>query len=240
MVAFLVEQLGMTIPGRRRGPRRALRHWSRIHLGRTGPCQGRHVRQTVAEQAATDLTPGCGTYLLAKRVRMACSRQCRPSSHHDHHGQTTCGPFVDDDDDVVRLFLTIEPMTQRPQRWLCRGRDRNCRTSTRRPFPPRDGVSQKIAGGCQGVRRERSGLISSRADCRHLHVHVFPAYQLTRLRFVSNVDRNPTPRVALRGLRPRSRRPCRTGLAVQPTGTPRRRCAASDGERHPSPARWLT
>jgi len=59
-------------------------------------------------------------------------------------------------------------------------------------------VSQKV--GRPSARRRRSAprLIIAGLEVPHLHVHVFPAYNLTDFGF-ANVDRKPTPRVARRG-----------------------------------------
>ncbi|RWR28003.1 HIT family protein, partial [Mycobacterium tuberculosis] len=54
-------------------------------------------------------------------------------------------------------------------------------------------VSQLIGKAvCKAFDTERSGLIIAGLEVPHLHVHVFPARNLSDFGF-ANVDRNPSP-----------------------------------------------
>ena len=54
-------------------------------------------------------------------------------------------------------------------------------------------VSQRIGKAvCKAFDAERAGLIIAGLEVPHLHVHVFPAYNLSDFGF-ANVDRNPSP-----------------------------------------------
>ena len=102
------------------------------------------------------------------------------------------GRFVYEDDEFV-AFLTIEPMTQGhtlvvPRAEIDQWQDIDSATYGRLMT-----VSQRIG---QAVVRAfdapRAGLLIAGLEVPHLHVHVFPAYQLTDFGF-AGVDRNPSP-----------------------------------------------
>ena len=102
------------------------------------------------------------------------------------------GRFVFEDDEVV-AFLTIEPMTQGhtlvvPRAEVDRWQDVDPET-----FNKVMGVAQLIGRAvCKAFGAQRAGVIIAGLEVPHLHVHVFPAYNLTDFGF-ANVDRNPSP-----------------------------------------------
>jgi histidine triad (HIT) family protein len=54
-------------------------------------------------------------------------------------------------------------------------------------------TSQRIGRAvCSAFGAQRAGMIIAGLEVPHLHVHVFPAYNLTDFGF-ANVDRNPSP-----------------------------------------------
>jgi len=54
-------------------------------------------------------------------------------------------------------------------------------------------VSQRIGKAvCSAFGAQRAGMIIAGLEVPHLHVHVFPAYNLTDFGF-AHVDRNPSP-----------------------------------------------
>jgi diadenosine tetraphosphate (Ap4A) HIT family hydrolase len=54
-------------------------------------------------------------------------------------------------------------------------------------------VSQRIGRAvCTAFGSERAGVIIAGLEVPHLHVHVFPAFNLTDFGF-ANVDRHPSP-----------------------------------------------
>ncbi len=102
------------------------------------------------------------------------------------------GRFVYSDDEFV-AFLTIEPMTQGhilvvPRAEIDQWQDVDPPTYARLMA-----VAQRLG---QAVVRAfgapRAGLLIAGLEVPHLHVHVFPAYQLTDFGF-AGVDRNPSP-----------------------------------------------
>jgi diadenosine tetraphosphate (Ap4A) HIT family hydrolase len=101
------------------------------------------------------------------------------------------GRFVFEDDEVV-AFLTIEPMTQGhtlvvPRAEVDRWQDVDPET-----FNKVMGVAQLIGRAvCKAFGAQRAGVIIAGLEVPHLHVHVFPAYNLTDFGF-ANVDRNPS------------------------------------------------
>jgi diadenosine tetraphosphate (Ap4A) HIT family hydrolase len=55
-------------------------------------------------------------------------------------------------------------------------------------------VSQRIGRAvCTAFGAQRAGLIIAGLEVPHLHVHVFPAYNLSDFGF-AHVDRNPSPK----------------------------------------------
>ena len=102
------------------------------------------------------------------------------------------GRFVYEDDDVV-AFLTIEPMTQGHTRVVPREEIDNWQDIDPAEFARVMEVSQLIGKAvCKAFDTERSGVIIAGLEVPHLHVHVFPARNLSDFGF-ANVDRNPSP-----------------------------------------------
>ena len=101
------------------------------------------------------------------------------------------GRFVYEDDDVV-AFLTIEPMTQGHTLVVPRAEVDNWQNVESALFDHVMAVSQRIGRAvCAGFGAERAGMIIAGLEVPHLHVHVFPAYNLTDFGF-AHVDRNPS------------------------------------------------
>jgi diadenosine tetraphosphate (Ap4A) HIT family hydrolase len=102
------------------------------------------------------------------------------------------GRFVYSDDDIV-AFLTIEPMTQGHTLVVPRAEVDNWQDIDPAVFNRVMAVSQLIGKAvCKAFDTERSGLIIAGLEVPHLHVHVFPARNLSDFGF-ANVDRNPSP-----------------------------------------------
>ncbi|MBU8831596.1 HIT family protein [Mycolicibacterium goodii] len=102
------------------------------------------------------------------------------------------GRFVYEDDDIV-AFLTIEPMTQGHTLVVPRAELDNWQDIEPAVFNRVMEVSQLIGKAvCRAFDTERSGLIIAGLEVPHLHVHVFPARNLSDFGF-ANVDRNPSP-----------------------------------------------
>ncbi len=102
------------------------------------------------------------------------------------------GRFVYEDDDVV-AFLTIQPMT--PGHTLVVPRDEIDQWQDVEPATMNKvmGVAQLIGKAvCRAFGSERAGVIIAGLEVPHLHVHVFPAYNLTDFGF-AHIDRNPSP-----------------------------------------------
>ena len=102
------------------------------------------------------------------------------------------GRFVYKDDEIV-AFLTIEPMT--PGHTLVVPRVEVDKWQDVEPalFDKVMAVSQKIGKAvCAAFGADRAGLIIAGLEVPHLHVHVFPAYDLTDFGF-AHVDRDPSP-----------------------------------------------
>ena len=102
------------------------------------------------------------------------------------------GRFVYEDDEVV-AFLTIEPMT--PGHTLVVPRAEIDKWQDAEPglFNHVMAVSQRIGKAvCTAFGSERAGVIIAGLEVPHLHVHVFPAFNLTDFGF-ANVDRHPSP-----------------------------------------------
>ena len=102
------------------------------------------------------------------------------------------GRFVYEDDEIV-AFLTIEPMTQGhtlvvPRAEVDQWQDLDTKTLDRIMA-----VAQRIGRAvCLAFGTQRAGLIIAGLEVPHLHVHVFPARNLTDFGF-ANVDRHPSP-----------------------------------------------
>ncbi len=102
------------------------------------------------------------------------------------------GRFVYDDDEIV-AFLTIAPMTQGHTLVVPRAEIDQWQDVDPAVFNNVMGVAQLIGKAvCKAFGAERAGVIIAGLEVPHLHVHVFPAYNLTDFGF-ANVDRNPSP-----------------------------------------------
>jgi diadenosine tetraphosphate (Ap4A) HIT family hydrolase len=105
---------------------------------------------------------------------------------------TLPGRFVYQDDDVV-AFLTIEPMTHGHTLVVPRAEIDQWQDIEPELFGRVMDVAQLIGRAvCKAFDAQRAGLIIAGLEVPHLHVHVFPAYQLTDFGF-AHVDRNPSP-----------------------------------------------
>ena len=101
------------------------------------------------------------------------------------------GRFVFEDDEVV-AFLTIEPMTQGHTLVVPRAEVDQWQDVDPETFNKVMGVAQLIGRAvCKAFGAQRAGVIIAGLEVPHLHVHVFPAYNLTDFGF-ANVDRNPS------------------------------------------------
>ena len=101
------------------------------------------------------------------------------------------GRFVYEDDDIV-AFLTIAPMTQGHTLVVPRAEIDNWQDIDPAAFGRVMEVSQLIGKALSkafGV--ERTGVIIAGLEVPHLHVHVFPARDLSDFGF-ANVDQNPS------------------------------------------------
>jgi histidine triad (HIT) family protein len=106
------------------------------------------------------------------------------------------GRFVYEDDlgdDGVVAFLTIEPMTPGHTLVVPRAEVDNWQNVEPALFHRVMDVAQWIGKAvCCAFGAQRAGVIIAGLEVPHLHVHVFPAYNLTDFGF-ANVDRNPAP-----------------------------------------------
>jgi len=101
------------------------------------------------------------------------------------------GRFVYEDDDVV-AFLTIEPMTQGHTLVVPRAEIDQWQDVAGATFARVMAVSQLIGKAvCKAFRTERAGMIIAGLEVSHLHVHVFPARNLSDFGF-AHVDRKPS------------------------------------------------
>jgi diadenosine tetraphosphate (Ap4A) HIT family hydrolase len=101
------------------------------------------------------------------------------------------GRFVYEDDEIV-AFLTIQPMTQGHTLVVPRSEIDQWQDLDPAVFARVMGVSQLIGKAvCRAFGAERAGVIIAGLEIPHLHVHVFPAYNLTDFGF-ANVDQNPS------------------------------------------------
>lgn len=102
------------------------------------------------------------------------------------------GRFVYEDD-VAVAFLTIEPMTQGHTLVVPRAEVDNWQNVEPALFGKVMSVAQRIGRAvCTAFDADRAGLIIAGLEVPHLHVHVFPAYNITDFGF-AHVDRNPSP-----------------------------------------------
>jgi diadenosine tetraphosphate (Ap4A) HIT family hydrolase len=101
------------------------------------------------------------------------------------------GRFVYEDDEVV-AFLTIAPITQGHTLVVPRAEIDNWQDIDPAVFGRVMEVSQRIGRAVSkafGV--ERAGVIIAGLEVPHLHVHVFPARDLSDFGF-ANADQNPS------------------------------------------------
>ncbi|KRE28000.1 HIT family hydrolase [Mycobacterium sp. Soil538] len=102
------------------------------------------------------------------------------------------GRFVYEDDDIV-AFLTIQPMTPGHTLVVPREELDNWQDIDAPVFARVMEVAQLIGKAvCRAFDTERSGVIIAGLEVPHLHVHVFPARELSDFGF-ANVDNNPSP-----------------------------------------------
>lgn len=102
------------------------------------------------------------------------------------------GRFVYEDEEIVG-FLTIAPMTQGHTLVVPRQEIDQWQDVDPAMFGKVMGVSQLIGKAVvRAFAAERAGVIIAGLEVPHLHVHVFPAYNLTDFGF-ANVDNNPSP-----------------------------------------------
>jgi diadenosine tetraphosphate (Ap4A) HIT family hydrolase len=103
------------------------------------------------------------------------------------------GRFVFEDAEVV-AFLTIEPMTQGHTLVVPRAEIDQWQDVDPETINKVMGVAQLIGRAvCRAFGAQRAGVIIAGLEVPHLHVHVFPAYNLTDFGF-ANVDHNPSPK----------------------------------------------
>ncbi|QLL06945.1 HIT family protein [Mycobacterium vicinigordonae] len=101
------------------------------------------------------------------------------------------GRFVYEDDDIV-AFLTIEPMTQGHTLVVPRAEIDQWQNIDPTVFARVMAVSQLIGKAVtKAFDADRAGVIIAGLEVPHLHVHVFPARDLSDFGF-ANVDRNPS------------------------------------------------
>ncbi len=102
------------------------------------------------------------------------------------------GRFVYEDDDVV-AFLTIEPMTQGHTLVVPRAEIDQWQGVDAPVFARVMEVCQLIGRAVtKAFSADRAGVIIAGLEVPHLHVHVFPARDLSDFGF-AHVDRNPSP-----------------------------------------------
>ena len=102
------------------------------------------------------------------------------------------GRFVYEDDEIV-AFLTIAPMTQGHTLVVPRAEIDQWQDVEPAVFARVMEVSQLIGKAvCKAFGAQRAGVIIAGLEVPHLHVHVFPAYNLTDFGF-AGVDNNPAP-----------------------------------------------
>lgn len=101
------------------------------------------------------------------------------------------GRFVYEDDEVV-AFLTIAPITHGHTLVVPRAEIDQWQDVGVPAFNKVMGVSQLIGKAvCKAFGVERAGVIIAGLEVPHLHVHVFPARNLSDFGF-ANADQNPS------------------------------------------------
>jgi diadenosine tetraphosphate (Ap4A) HIT family hydrolase len=100
--------------------------------------------------------------------------------------------FVYEDEEIV-AFLTIEPMTQGHTLVVPRAEIDHWQDVDSAVFGRIMAVAQLIGKAvCRAFRTARAGVIIAGLEVPHLHIHVFPARNLSDFGF-AHVDRNPSP-----------------------------------------------
>ncbi len=101
------------------------------------------------------------------------------------------GRFVYEDEDIV-AFLTIAPITHGHTLVVPRAEIDDWQNIEPEVFGRVMEVSQLIGKAvCTAFGAERAGVIIAGLEVPHLHVHVFPAYNLSDFGF-ANADHNPS------------------------------------------------
>jgi diadenosine tetraphosphate (Ap4A) HIT family hydrolase len=101
------------------------------------------------------------------------------------------GRFVYEDDDTV-AFLSIAPITQGHTLVVPRAEIDQWQDVEPAAFGRVMEVSQLIGKAvCKAFGVERAGVIIAGLEVPHLHIHVFPARELTDFGF-ANADHNPS------------------------------------------------
>ena len=101
------------------------------------------------------------------------------------------GRFVYEDDDIV-AFLTIQPMTQGHTLVVPRAEIDQWQEVDEPVFARVMAVAQLIGKAvCRAFSADRAGVIIAGLEIPHLHVHVFPARDLSDFSF-ANVDNDPS------------------------------------------------
>jgi diadenosine tetraphosphate (Ap4A) HIT family hydrolase len=101
------------------------------------------------------------------------------------------GRFVYEDDDIV-AFLTIQPMTHGHTLVVPRAEIDQWQDVDQAVFGRVMAVAQLIGKAvCRAFSADRAGLIIAGLEVPHLHVHVFPARDLSDFGF-ANVDTDPS------------------------------------------------
>ena len=101
------------------------------------------------------------------------------------------GRFVYEDDEIV-AFLTIQPMTQGHTLVVPRAEIDQWQELDEAVFNRVMAVAQLIGKAvCRAFSADRAGVIIAGLEIPHLHVHVFPARDLSDFGF-ANVDNNPS------------------------------------------------
>lgn len=102
------------------------------------------------------------------------------------------GRFVWADDEFV-AFLTIGPLTQGHTLVVPRAEIDQWQDLDPAVFARLNAVAQQVGQAvCKAFDAPRAGLIIAGFEVPHLHVHVFPAFDLENFAF-SSVDTNPSP-----------------------------------------------
>jgi len=101
------------------------------------------------------------------------------------------GRFVYEDDDIV-AFLTAAPITQGHTLVVPRAEIDQWQDVDAPAFNNVMAVSQLIGKAvCKAFDVDRAGVIIAGLEVPHLHIHVFPAYNLGDFGF-ANADHNPS------------------------------------------------